>query len=305
LLDRLRRRLEVLSNHPVARRQPVAVLSRFATAELVNTWIGHPFVAAHDFGVELIVQKGHHATRSHYFFGLQDFVDELFAIHFLRKEELFIDIGANLGIFSIVVAAATGARVIAVEPSPSSSRIFKRHLALNALADRVTLVEAGAGAVNDTAFIRNTVDMDNFIVPSGGNVEAGMVKLPIIRIDDIVDGATPCLMKMDVEGFEMQALKGATRLLGQDNLLAITVEISDLSRRFGGSPEETHAFVAGFGFTAARYDPLTRALTPLTPQDRAGPVTLYNYKTIYVRNLDEARKRLAAAPYRRLGAFEV
>jgi FkbM family methyltransferase len=305
LLDRLRRRLEVLRNHPVARRQPLHVLSRFATAELINTWLGYPFFASHDFGVDLIVEKGHHATRSHYFFGLQDFADELFVIHFLRNDELFIDIGANLGIFSIVVAAATGARVVAVEPSPSSSQIFKRHLALNALADRVSLVEACAGNVNDAAFIRNTVDMDNFIVPGGEPVEAGMVKMPMIRIDDVVDGTIPCLMKMDVEGFEMQALKGATRLLNQENLQAITVEISNLSHRFGVSPEDTHQFVAGFGFRAATYDPLTRTLMPLSQQDRSRPTTLYNYKTIYVRNVDEARKRLSAAPYRRLCKIKI
>jgi FkbM family methyltransferase len=305
LLDRFRRRLEVLRSHPVARQRPLGVLLRFANAEIINGWLGYPFLVSHEFGAALIVEKGHHATRSHYFFGLQDFIDELFAIQFLRDGELFVDVGANLGIFSIMVAAATGARVIAVEPSPSSSRVFKRHIALNDLVDRITLIEACAGNANDTAFIRNSVDMDNFIVLADGESEPGMAKIPMIRIDDVVDGATPCVMKMDVEGFEMQALKGATRLLAGPNLQAITVEISDLSRRFGGSPEETHKFIAGFGFTAVTYDPLTRTLTSLTPPDRSHKTTLYNYKTIYVRNLEEARMRLSSGPLRRLHTLTI
>ena len=96
MLDRFRRRLEVLRNQPVARHQSIKVMLRFANAEIINAWLGYPFIASHEFGALLIVEKGHHATRSHYFFGLQDFVDELFAIHFLREDELFIDIGANL-----------------------------------------------------------------------------------------------------------------------------------------------------------------------------------------------------------------
>jgi len=300
LLDRFWRRLEVLRNQPVARHQPIKVLLRFANAEIINTWLGYPFLISHEFGVALIVERGHHATRSHYFFGLQDFTDELFAIHFLREGELFIDIGANLGIFSIMVAAATGARVIAVEPSPSSSQIFRRHIALNGMMDRITLIEACAGDANDTAFIKNTVDMDNFIVLDGEDLQPGMAQIPMIRIDDVIDGTIPCAMKMDVEGFEMQALKGATQLLDRQNLQAITVEISDFSHRFGVSPEETHKFIAGFGFTAVTYDPLLRMLTPVVPGDRSHKTTLYNYKTIYIRNFDEARRRLSSAPHRSL-----
>jgi FkbM family methyltransferase len=303
LFDRLRRRLEVFRNHPVARRQPIKVLLRFANAEIINRLLGYPFLVSHEFGVVLIVERGHHATRSHYFFGLQDFRDELFAINFLREGELFIDIGANLGIFSIMVAATTGARVIAIEPSPTSSRVFKRHIVLNDLMDRITLIEACAGNENDAAFIRNTVDMDNFVVLDAVDLQPGMAKIPMIRIDDVIDGAIPCVMKMDVEGFEMQALKGATKLLGHQNLQAITVEISDFSYRFGNSPEETHKYITAFGFTATTYDPLTRLLTPVAQRDRSP--TLYNYKTIYVRNLDEARRRLSSASHRSLHTLAI
>ena len=292
-------------NHPVARRQPIKTLLRFAQAEIINTWLGYPFLVSHEFGVVLIVERGHHATRSHYFFGAQDIKDELFAINFLREGELFIDIGANLGIFSIMVAVTTGARVIAIEPSPSSSSIFKRHIALNELMDRITLIEACAGNANRVAFIKNTVDMDNFIVLDSADLQSGMAKIPMIQIDDVVDGTIPCVMKMDVEGFEMQALKGATKLLGSQNLQAITVEISDFSNRFGVSPEETQKFIGTFGFTAVAYDPLTRMLTPLAPRDRSRKTTLYNQKTIYVRNLDEARRRLASAPRRSLHTLSV
>jgi len=305
LFDRLRRRLEVFGNHAIARRQPLKVLSRFCNAEIINNWLGYPFLVSHQFGALLIVEKGHHATRSHYFFGVQDFEDELFAIHFLREGELFIDIGANLGIFSIMVGSTTGARVIAVEPSPSSTRVFKRHIALNDLGDRITLIEAAAGDRNDAAFIKNSVDMDNFVVVSDVDLSSGMAKIPMICIDDVIDANAPCVMKMDVEGFEMQALKGATKLLNNQNLQAITIEISDFSRRYGVSPQETHKYIARHGFTAVTYDPLTRTLTPMLATGRSRHPALYNYKTIYVRNVEEAKKRLSGAPRRSLDAIQI
>lgn len=303
MLDSLKGRLETLRNHPVGRRQPILTLLRFLKAEIINSWLGHSFLVSHEFGVFLIVEKHYHATRSHYFFGLQEFEDELFAINLLRENELFVDIGANVGMFSIMVTATTGARVIAIEPSPSSSRAFKRHILLNDLMDRITLIEACAGNANDKAFIMNTVAMENFIVLEGDNLAPGMVKVPMIRIDDVVDGTIPCVMKMDIEGFELQALKGAMHLLGCDTLQAITVEIAHLSNRFGVSPDETHNFIAGFGFAAVRYDPLTRMLTPLDRRSVTNRDPFSN--TIYVRNLDWARARLSAAPRRHLRKFTI
>lgn len=301
MLERFRRRWQVLRSHPVARRQPISVLARFANTEIINTVLGYPFLVSHEFGVTLIVERGHHATRGHYFFGIQDFEDELFAIHFLRDGELFIDIGANLGMFSIMVTAATGAHAIAVEPSPSSARTFRRHITLNDLADRITLIEACAGVGGDSAFIKDTVNMNNFVAVDDADVQPDMTKVPMIKIDDVVDGSVPCVMKMDVEGFEMQALKGAPRLLGHQNLRAIIVEISDFSRRFGSSPEETHRYIAAFGFTATAYDPLTRILQPLAMD--APQATLDNY--IYVRDLEEARNRLSSAPHRSLRTLAI
>jgi FkbM family methyltransferase len=303
MLDSFRRRLEQLRDQPVGRRQPIRALLRFIKAEIINTWLGCPFLATHEFGVVLIVEKGHHGTRGHYFFGVLEFEDELFAIDFLRKEELFLDIGANLGMFSVMVAATTGARVIAVEPSPSSSRVFKQHIALNELTDRITLIEACAGDGNGGAFINDTVDSTNFVVFEGADLQPGMAKIPMIRIDDVIDGTIPCLMKMDVEGFEMQALQGATKLLDNQGLQAITVEIADLSCRYGVSPEETHRFITGFGFTAVTYDPLTRVLTPAQSWKRSTTTSLSN--TIYVRNVEEARRRLSSAPHRSLHTLAI
>jgi len=303
MLDSFRRRFDRLRDHPVGRRQPIQALLRFMKAEIINTWLGYPFLVNHEFGVVLIVERGHHGTRGHYFFGVLEFEDELFAIDFLRPDELFIDIGANLGMFSVMVAATTGARVVAVEPSPSSSRVFKRHIALNDLTDRIKLIEACAGDSTGGAFIMDTIESTNFVVLQDADLQPGMTKTPMIRIDDVVDGKSPCLMKMDVEGFEMQALMGATQLLDSENLEAITVEIADMSSRYGVSPDDTHKFITGFGFTAVTYNPLTRVLTPAESWKRSNKLGVSN--TIYVRNLERARQRLSTAPRRHLHTLPI
>jgi hypothetical protein len=72
--------------------------------------------------------------------------------------------------------------------------------------------------------------MDTFVVSEGVGLQPGMAKIPMIRIDDVVSAAIPRVVKkIYVEGFQMEALKGATQLLSNRNLQAIAVEISALA----------------------------------------------------------------------------
>ena len=280
-------------------------LFRFAKAEIINKVFGAAFLYVHDFGPTLIVGRNLHSTRGHYFFGVHSFEEELFAIHFLRKDELFIDVGANLGMFSIMVAATTGARALAFEPSPSSAEVFKRHIALNDLSDRIILLEKCVGDATGTALIKNTVEMDNFVVLEGTKAMPEMASVPMVRIDDVVDGKVPCLMKMDIEGFELQALNGATQLLKNRNLRAMTIEIAELSRRFGVSGHEIRDFISGFGFLSIEYEPFGRRVSPTSLPKFSAAHKMITSDTIYVRDLEETRYRLTCSPARTLAGFTV
>ncbi len=54
-----------------------------------------------------------------------------FVLHFLRNTDLFIDVGANLGAYSILASSVSGARTIAFEPVPHTFQLLKNNIALN------------------------------------------------------------------------------------------------------------------------------------------------------------------------------
>jgi FkbM family methyltransferase len=301
MLTGLRARLDCLKDHPVARRQRLRTLGRFARAEILNRAMNCPFLFRHDFGVTLIVDRGLHSTRGHYFLGVHEFEEEFFLLHFLGEQDLFIDVGANLGVFSILVARATGARVIAFEPSPSSAKIMKMQVALNGLADRVELHETCVGNETRQVSIKDSVDMDNAIVLDGGGTE--LVSVPMLKIDDVVRPERDCVMKMDVEGFEREALEGARRLLADPRLRALAVETCGICTRFGHSTDEISEMVMSNGFVPARYDPWARTVSASSMRSRdTGPEEA---NTFFVRSLEEARARVEAAPRRSLFGLSV
>lgn len=124
----------------------------------------------------------------------------------LRPGDVFYDIGANVGFFSLLASQRVGAgRVIAFEPLPANLELLRRNLALNG-ADNVSIVDA---AVADTS------GRARFTV--GGSASQGAladegIEVAVVALDEL-DLPPPTVMKIDVEGAESRVLAGAVRLL--------------------------------------------------------------------------------------------
>jgi Methyltransferase FkbM domain len=91
------------------------------------------------------------------------------------------------------------------------------------------------------------------------------VEVPLTRIDDLLAGRVPLAMKIDVEGFELVALKGAAATLASPDLHAVVIELQDWTlRKFGTSESECRELLASFGFAAHGYSPADRSLSRLS-----------------------------------------
>jgi len=126
------------------------------------------------------------------------------------------DIGANVGFYTLIASQLVGpaGRVFAFEPLPRNLRYLKAHLALN----RISNVAVLENAVWDRSEV---VRFDTNCAPSMARVsESGRLEVPAVALDDFVRGlasSLPDVIKMDIEGGELQALKGATAVLCQGN----------------------------------------------------------------------------------------
>jgi FkbM family methyltransferase len=128
-----------------------------------------------------------------------------------------LDVGANVGAYTLLFATWVGdnGRVFAVEPAPDASEGLRTHVLMNGFDDRVTIVEAAASA---------TVGSAPFALhPSGGasslaleSVDSGTrILVATETIDNICKAHTllPAVIKIDVEGAELDVLKGARNTL--------------------------------------------------------------------------------------------
>lgn len=124
----------------------------------------------------------------------------------------FVDIGANVGNHSIHAGLFLGAgRIIPFEPNPPACRLLVLNLVLNGLQDRVVFDHVGYGAAD--------LDRDGFamtereknlgaarMVPGAGDISTR-------RPDDVLRGEAPDFIKVDVEGMEMDVLRGLQKTI--------------------------------------------------------------------------------------------
>lgn len=221
---------------------------------------------------------------------LCEFDDMAFVMHFLRPGDLFADVGANVGAFTVLAAGVAGAKAVSFEPSRDTFEMLSRNVRVNGLADRVRPVNAVVGRTVGSVQFSAGLGTENHVAAAGEKENS--VTVPMTTLDHELAAGPAVLLKVDVEGFETEVFGGAGETLKNPTLQAIIVERNGSGNRYGYDEEKLHAQIRGHGFSACCYRPFERQARALG--DEAGG------NIIYLRDLQAVNERLKAAP-----AFEI
>lgn len=282
--------MRFILRHPLNRGRAPATLARFARWQVASRLAPGPLAVPFVGGTRLLVAPGMTGATGNVYCGLHEFEDMAFVLHALRPGDLFVDVGANVGSYSILAAGACGARVVALEPGPTAFARLLDNVRLNGLEGLVSAkplaVGAGAGRV------RLTADLDtlNHVVAEGEPAGPRLVDVALATLDSALGGARPALVKIDVEGYEADVLKGAAGVLASEELWAVLVETNGSGACYGTADRDVHAALQACGFSARGYDPFSRRFTDA----RGGPATSGN--TLYLRDPARVAERLRTAP---------
>ncbi|WP_156827211.1 FkbM family methyltransferase [Hyphomicrobium zavarzinii] len=239
--------LQFIARHPLSSRRPFSAYWRYARWQVESRlrdevefhWIE---------GSKLIVRNGMTGATGNIYCGLHEFVDMAFLLHLLRPGDLFVDVGANIGSYTVLASAVCGARSIAIEPDPGTVQSLKRNVEINRIGDRVTVIEAAIGAA--AGMVRFTVGKDTTNRVAAASDEATR-EVKVRTLDDILANTDPVLIKMDVEGYEPQVIAGALATLAKQSLAAVITETTD---------PMIESVMKNCGFVRATYSPIERSI---------------------------------------------
>ncbi len=169
----------------------------------------------------------------------------------VRQGMTVLDVGANLGYFSLLLADLTGptGRVLSFEPNPHMSSLARRSLEINGFSPWSTLHEVALG--DSSGEVQFSARLDH---PGGAHVVVGgegAFSVPVRRLDAIPGALDADFIKMDVEGYEHHVWRGMTQILARKRPLTIFMEFN--ISRFE-NPRGFLEEIAGHGFSSRIVD---------------------------------------------------
>ncbi len=106
-------------------------------------------------------------------------------------------------------------------------------------------------------------------------------------------------LKIDVEGYEPEVLKGSEKILNSDELNVIIIELNHYGENFGYSNEYLVEFLRRKGFEPFRYHPFQRKLEKLNSFDEE------KFNTIFIKNLTIVKKRIETSQAIKVSGYKI
>ncbi len=278
--------LGFIVKHPLNRGNRARAVGRFLRWQLASRLLPFPVALPFVDGLRLFVERGMTGATGNYYCGLHEAEDMAFVLHFMRPGDTFYDIGANVGSYSLLAAAAGVRRVVGFEPSTVTSAKYQRNIDLNGLNDSISFHRVALGGDDGELAFTMGADTTNHVVADGEVAQATEV-VPVRRFDEYFAGGQPSFIKIDVEGFEAQVLAGAGNGLRDPALMGLLIEDNGSDHRYGARGSVSD-LVRGNGFIEFRYDSSTRTLSP----DVSGKAT---GNLLFLRDQDAASDRVRSA----------
>lgn len=172
-----------------------------------------------------------------------------------KPGEVVLDVGANIGEVALACAArvGTGGRVYAFEPNPPTFENLSRNVNLNAsLPCHVENLALGERAGTIGLVQVDGRNPGTVTVAESGESRAKVAEIRVTTLDEYVTANNlprVDLIKIDVEGYESQALRGATQTLARWHPRLVIEIVDSHQRRHGGSARELAAWLRTNGYS--------------------------------------------------------
>ena len=184
-------------NHPLARQNRLAALTRFARWQ-ISSRIHDEITVDWVDGAVLTVKRGMTGATGNLYCGLHEFAEMGFLLHLLQPGDIFLDIGANVGSYTVLASRVCGADSIAFEPDAATASALRRNIAANGIQDRVRVEQHALGSRNGEIPFTVGLDTMNRVATAD---DRGAKIVEVRLLDDVPGADNAVFAKLDVEGF--------------------------------------------------------------------------------------------------------
>lgn len=276
-------------SNPLARGARARALVRFWSWQLWRRLPGRSIEISFQDGIRLWLPSWSKLAGLVAATGSHEPMEQMFLSHALREGDHVIDVGANVGFYTLRLCGL-GAKVSAFEPNSAARSVLHHNVRLNGVESSVQVFPFALGAENGEAALTTDLDCANHLSTldgTGSSIERVQLRALDRLMDDNRDWFTDnglTVLKVDVEGHDAEVLLGARRLIAT-GYPVVLVETWDGGRQI-------RRFLEQLGYGVFRYDWCTRRLIEY-PAGWSGQA---NFIAVAEARWEQVASRLETAP---------
>jgi len=175
----------------------------------------------------------------------KDFHEIRFLESKIKKGDNVIDIGANIGLYTVLFSKWVGisGKVYAIEPAPDNCELIKKTLEFNKIKN-VELIQKAASDNDEKALLDVSVDCTGYSLTN--TKTSKQIEIQCIKLDSYFSDKKIDFVKIDAEGQELNVLKGMRHLLEKE--VKLMLEFDPDTHSDTNDPKETLELLESFGY---------------------------------------------------------
>lgn len=278
--------LKFIVLHPLNRDGRLSAVLKFIRYQIATRLFKSKFLIDWVDETKFLVFRGETGLTGNLYCGLMEYEDMSFLLHYLKQDDTFYDIGANVGAYTILASGVIKAKTISFEPLPSTFDRLIDQIKINRIDHLVEAKNNGVGNKIDNLEFTNNLNCMNKVNIDPNNSD--VTKVDVITLDGCYVPTTNSFVKIDVEGYENFVLDGGTKFFSNKNVSALIIELNGSGKLFGVEDYDIHKTITSFGFQPISYDPFSRKVSSIETYDKDG-------NTIYVKDIKDAQHRVGSS----------
>jgi FkbM family methyltransferase len=280
----LKSRYVLFKNQPLTKNQPLFTLLKYIYVNIILYVFKREitFIFLDKIKVKAINGDG---IIGNYHSILQEASDSIFLLHFLNDTDTFLDVGANVGHYTLLASVIKNTHVIAIEPIHATFNRLKCNIEINAVQNLVNSFNIGLSDKEGELTFSANLHTTNRVINNGLGV-----KVRVKTIDDLCQDKVINAIKIDVEGFEWFVLNGAKEILKSTDLNVIVIELNNSGIEFGIQDNQIVTLLNSYGFLQYEYDFFEKKLLQLDSKNNK------QFNTIFIKDIHFVQNRIRKCP---------
>ena len=240
--------------------------AKWKLIDTVHGYLREPYYQVLEFaypkGIRMSLPSGDRIRLQPRFLGMQlsNYEPKLVEAFcsFIADGMTVVDVGAHVGIYSLLASPRVGptGKVIAVEPSPANARLLRHHLSVNKFRNVEVIEAAVADKPGQIIFNYrpNGTDPASFANSMAYDISGESANVKVRTLDDICRNVAPAIIKIDIEGAELLALRGTKNILMKHRPTVIVALHPEPMRILGTTPQQLVRYMHDVGYKGLRAD---------------------------------------------------